>query len=408
MTIAIADAELPTIGVFSPEFQADPYPTYGVLRGRHWIAQCEMGFIVLGHRAMVDLLKDRRLIVPVEQLLAMLGVTEGPYHDWWVNHIQSLDFDRHARTRRLILPAFQPKSAEAGRDLMRETFTELLEPHLAGGQMEAVTALGDYSVRVLCRLIGADDSDVPRFAGWLDTLSQGYHMRPDLIPEFDKAMVNLWEYVSAIVLERMRSRVGRDDLMQAIVDAQEGGDRLSQDEVISLVIFLLEAGNDTTKYQLANLLHSFATHPDQWDRLVAEPALIPSAVDEGLRFRPAAATTARIAREEIEYDGLRIPEGSLLLMAIAAANRDPAVFTDPDVFDIARREDAHLTFVWGRHFCAGSHIAKAELAVALEILTQRIGRPQLTEAVTWRPPLGAWGPDRLHLTFDLPPRKGNG
>jgi cytochrome P450 len=231
----------------------------------------------------------------------------------------------------------------------------------------------------------------------VDTLGKGYDLNPALVPEFDAAMVGMWDYVSQMVSRRAAGG-GHDDLVQALISASEEGDRLSHDELITMIILLLGAGADTTKHQLANVVYALITR-DQWTGLREDRDLIPAAVEEGLRFQPTASAFPRAVIDDLDYRGLRIPAGSFLLMSASAAGRDPKVFAAPDEFDTRRTGGTHLAFGLGAHFCLGAHIARAEMQVGLDVLLTYLEDPRLDGPVTWSSPIGVWGPKTLPLSF---------
>jgi cytochrome P450 len=398
VTTAIGDAQLPVIEVFSSAFERDPYPVYEAARRQHWIARCELGYFVLAHDAVADLLKDSRLATAGAQVATMLGATEGPWGRWISTMLLNTDGERHARLRRLVNPAFTPRRADASRDMMRAVFTGLLEPHLRGGRLDLMTDVCDhYPVRVLCNMIGVEEVDVPRFAAWVDTLGKGYDLNPALVPELDAAMVGMWDYVSQMVSRRAAGG-GHNDLVQALISASEEGDRLSHDELITMIILLLGAGADTTKHQLANVVHALITR-DKWAGLREDRDLIPAAVEEGLRFQPTASAFPRAVVDDLDYRGLKIPAGSFLLMSASAAGRDAESFAAPDEFDTQRTGGTHLAFGLGAHFCLGANIARAEMQIGLDVLLNYLEEPGLDGPVTWSSPIGVWGPKTLPLSF---------
>ena len=195
---------------------------------------------------------------------------------------------------------------------------------------------------------------------------------------------------------------GATDLLQALIEASEDGDRLSRDELLNLVVTMLAGGADTTGGAFAQMIYTLLTRDGQWDRIVKDPTLVDRAVEEGLRYRPVASAVPRIALEDVEYGGVVIPEGSFLLIAIAAANRDPEAFPDPHEFEVARAEAKQLaTFGLGPHFCLGANIARVELQVALEGFLEKLVSPEISGEVQWKNPLGVWGPKTLPITYDV-------
>lgn len=427
MTSAVTEADLPSISVFSPEFQADPYAAYAQCRDRHWIAQCEFGFVVLRRDAVADLLRDPRAVTPGAMVAQMMGAVESPWGRWVSTILLSTDGEAHSRLRKLVSGPFSARRADAGRPMMRAELTALVEPLLPHGRMDLMhDVCHEFPIRVLCNLIGVESRDVPSFVDWVDTLGRGYDFDPSLVPQLDAALLSIWDYVAGLVerrplpiaqsgrlLERgpapiaaspqpveprLPPVVDGEDLVDALIAASVDGDRLSRDELLTMIVLLLGAGADTTKYQIGNLVFGLLCQPGQWAAVAADRSLIPAAVEESLRHRAAVGTTARLVTEDIDYGGLTIPSGSFLFLAIASAGHDDPV-PEPDRFDAQRHDHGHLAFGLGPHYCLGSHIARAELAVALDVLLDRLGDPRIDGPVTWNTPIGVGGPSSLPLRF---------
>jgi cytochrome P450 len=189
-----------------------------------------------------------------------------------------------------------------------------------------------------------------------------------------------------------------NDLLSALIAAEEGGNRLAEDEVVATVVFLFSAGHQTTRDLTGNALIGLLRHLDQRDLLVANPALLPEAVEECLRFDPSVVATARRAREDVSIRGRTIPAGERVLLSLSAANRDPDVFVDPDRFDIARPVKDHLTFGGGIHYCLGAALARVELQVIFGTLLRRYPRLRLADAaIRWRKTMMFRGPLALEV-----------
>jgi cytochrome P450 len=192
-----------------------------------------------------------------------------------------------------------------------------------------------------------------------------------------------------------------DDLISNLIRAEEDGDRLTHDELLMLVSAALTAGTDTTRNQLAAAVQVFCEHQDQWALLAARPELAAQAVEEVMRHTPIILGTPRIATEDVDLAGVTIPAGTLVMAITASANRDPAVYLDPDRFDITREHhDPMLTFGGGIHYCLGVHLAKAELTVALTALAMRMPNIRLTGPAPWKPLFGVSGPITLPVEFE--------
>jgi pimeloyl-[acyl-carrier protein] synthase len=208
---------------------------------------------------------------------------------------------------------------------------------------------------------------------------------PELWQEADAIAAQTYDQVAGYVAERSR-HLG-DDVLSGLITASEGDDRLTRDEIIGQVLNLHIAGFETTANLIANTVLTLLRNPDQLALLQASPALIGGAVEEGLRYEsPARTVMAAPAERDIELESVTIPAGDPVILVVAAANRDPAVFDDPGRFDIQRSPNPHIAFSSGYHFCLGAHLARLEAQIALGALIQRFPQMRLaTDEVQWRP-----------------------
>jgi cytochrome P450 len=306
----------------------------------------------------------------------------------------------HTRLRKLVSRAFVPSAAARHRPVMRELVDELVDTFAPKGQCEFVGDFADhYPVQVICEVLGVPRADHERFARWGDALT--YVLSLELgahLGEVQQASEALGEYVEALVEERRKEP--RDDLVSELVQASEGDDRLSNLELLSMIGGLLFAGYDTTRNQLGLAMFTFAQHPEQWALLADDPALVPKAVDEVMRLAGAVSGVPRVAKEDVEVDGWRVPEGTIVFMSVASANRDDRVYDQPEEFDITAPREAHLTFGSGPHFCLGANLARAEMEEALTVLAARLRNLRLDGEPSWRTGTGIAGPTSLPLAFD--------
>jgi cytochrome P450 len=192
-----------------------------------------------------------------------------------------------------------------------------------------------------------------------------------------------------------------DDLLSELIRAEDAGSRLSYEELLSMIAVLLVAGTDTTSNQLAAAVAVLAKHPFQWELIGAQPAFAAQAVAEVMRHSPVSFSVIRVASSDVELDGVVIAEGTFVVASTASANRDPAVYDDPDRFDVTRSgAPPMLTFGGGAHHCLGAHLARVELTEALALMAQRMPNVRLTGPAPWRPLLGITGPITVPIAFD--------
>ena len=398
---SVFDVDLPALPTMSPEYDADPHAFHRAALARGPIAMGALAPEALSYEAVHFVLRDRRFKMPSGLALEVQGVTSGPVWDRATKSILALDGDEHQRLRRLVVKAFMPRATERLRQTMVEVINDTLDQVTPTGRCDVVADVArNYPTAIVCELLGAPRSDVPLFAAWADDIFKilGFDVvndTPDIVRAFEQFDV----YIDAMVEER-RQRL-TDDLISDLIRAEEEGDRLSYEELRMLAGAILSAGTDTTRNQLAAAVETFAAHPDQWRLLAEHPELAPAAVEEAMRYSPAIFGTMRVAIEDVELCGVLIPAGTVVGVMTSAANRDPAVFADPDVFDIRRSGPAPmLTFGGGIHYCLGVHLAKAELAEALAIMARRMPELRQSGPAPWKPTFGISGPRVLPVEFE--------
>ena len=368
------DADLPLLTHDDPALAGDRFhEVVDDLASRSWLIRSDLGYLVLGREQGMALLKDRRLSFPSVELLELQGVTDGIVYDGTTRGLMAQSGQAHARLRRLVSAAFTPRQVERLRPRLREYLAGLWQQIAPAGRCEAVTALArPLPSMAIAELLGVP-ADAAQLAVWSGRLQAVFDMdMPAKRAEIEAAHLEVRDYVLDLVQER-RQRPG-EDLLSAFVHHEQDGDRLTEAEIVSLTSSVIAGGTDTTESQLAHGLRLFADHPDQWRQLGDDPALAERACQEVLRFEPIAPFTARLVREEVELDGIVFPVNTVLFVCAATANRDPKTYTNPDRFDImADRGGAQVvTFGFGAHFCAGSHLARAEIIEALTFLAPRM------------------------------------
>jgi cytochrome P450 len=369
------------------------------LASRSWLVRSDLGYLVLGREQGMALLKDRRLSFPAVELLELQGLSDGIIFDRTTKGMMAQTGPAHARLRRLVTAAFTPRQVERLGPRLRDYLAGLWQEIAPAGRCEAVTALArPLPSMAIAELLGVP-GDAALLARWSASLQAVFDMDMSRRAEIEAAYGEVREYVLELVAKR-RQQPG-EDLMSALVQHEHDGDRLDDDEIVTLAASVIAGGTDTTESQLAHGLRLFADHPEQWDRLGNDPALAQQACQEVLRFEPAVPFTARLVREELELDGIVFPVGTVLFVCAATANRDPRTYTDPGRFDImADRGNAQVvTFGFGAHFCAGASLARAEIIEALAFLAPRMrdlnpdGRP------TFGTPTGVYTMRSLPVRF---------
>ncbi|HSZ44324.1 MAG TPA: cytochrome P450 [Streptosporangiaceae bacterium] len=399
------DADLPFLAHDDPDFASERFhDVVEDLARRTWLVRSDLGYLVLGREQGMALLKDRRLSFPAVELLELQGLTDGIIHERTVKGLMTQSGPPHARLRRLVTGAFTPRQVERLRPRLREYLEGLWQDIAPAGRCDAVTALArPLPSMAIAELLGVP-GDAALLARWSASLQAVFDMDMDARrAEIEAAYEEVRNYTADLVARR-REQPG-DDLMSALVHYERDGDRLTDDEIYTLAASIISGGTDTTESQLAHGLRLFADHPEQWDLLGNDPALAERACQEVLRFEPIVPFTARLVREELEVEGIVFPAGTVLFVCAATANRDPQTYTDPGRFDItADRGGAQVvTFGFGAHFCAGSHLARAEIIEALTFLAPRMRDLRPDGEPSFGTPAGIYSMHRLPLRFTARP-----
>jgi cytochrome P450 len=315
-----------------------------------------------------------------------------------------MDPPDHTRLRRLVSKAFTAKVIAAMRPKVESVVDELFAAFQGDGQVDIVPRLAyPLPVRIITDMLGVPLADHDRFEQWSRTLVRGLDPMisfgdESILREIDQASRDLSDYFVDLIATR-RADLG-DDLLSQLVLAEEEGDQLTEEELVATCILLLVAGHETTANLIANGVLALLRHPDQLAALRADPDLIAAAVDETLRYDPPVQLTTRVVTQPTALGEFTVPEGGVLLMLLAAANRDPAVFEDPDRFDITRDARKHLSFAAGAHFCLGAPLAKLEASVALTAFAQRLTNPVLDEqSLRYRAHINLRGPEQMIVRF---------
>jgi cytochrome P450 len=401
--------DLGTVDPAGVDYWQDVHGTLAPLRERWPVVRSTAGdFEVLRYEHVEPLLRDTRLHQALHRMLANQGITSGPLFEWWQHIISALDPPEHTRIRSLIGRALSPKQIERVRPRIHEITHVLLDQHDASGA-DMVDVLDGICnalpLTVLCELLGISPEDQAVVEQWTVTVGLAFsaYLPPDLLARIETAIVDFDTFTSDLI-DRRRAEPS-DDLLSALVHAEEAGDRLSRVELQALVINLCFAGHDTTRSTLAIALHLLATHPDQLALLRADPELVPAAVEEVVRYEPIISGIPRIPTVDLEVAGVHVPAGSYVTLSVPSANRDPRQFRAPDRFDVTRRENRHLGFGLGIHHCVGANVARAELQEALGVVIARCPVIEsCVETPQWVPYAGARRYETLPMRLDVAPR----
>ena len=349
--------------------------------------------LVLRYDDVDRLTRDRRLAGVGLSLFDLMGIDDGPLRDWYGGIMFTNEGDTHNRLRALVSRAFTPRSVDALREDARSLSNDAIAAAREAGNGDLIELFGRIPIRVMCRLLGVPEADVAVFGDWADALSPTFgFMTPEQVADATSAITALLDYVRTLA-DRRRDDPG-DDLITALLAAEEDGERLSRDELVSMVANLIVGGHDTTASQLGCTLLTLLRHPDSLRQVREDPTLVASAAAETIRFEPSIAGIPRTTLEAIDIDDTAVPAGALLLLMTAAANREPAVWKDPDLLDVTRFTDPKspklLSFGAGPHYCLGAALARLTVEEAVRALAagpDMVPAFDLTD-VEWRSILG--------------------
>jgi cytochrome P450 len=286
------------------------------------------------------------------------------------------------------------------RPFIRAKAEQLADRIAAAGECEFVEDFGNpMPLAVMCRLLGVPAEDYDMFRVWTADLGLVFSMSlgGDIPARVEAAVTGLSGYADHLI--RQKEAEPADDLLSALVTARQAS-KVSADELRNLVVTLVFGGHDNVRHQFGNAMAAFAGHPGQWAALAANPGLAGQAADEVIRWCPSALSLFRFAAEDFVYQDLPIARDTFVMMGVPTAQRDPRVFPDGHTFDITiRRQELPLEFGGGPHYCLGAALAHAQLSESLPVLASKLTAPRIAGPVTWRLPIGIYGPDVLPLSF---------
>jgi cytochrome P450 len=392
--------DLPVIDLLSPEYESDPYGAFRAARQRSWLARAGAGYAVLTNA-------DARVIMRHPDFrvsFAYVDPSVSQYlHERSKKGLMGVDAATHRRLRGVAVRALRPRIMDSLRAPMRAIITSLLDQVACRGSCDIVKDLTDpYPAQVMMPILGVPPQDVPRIDKWAT----------DSVAIFDVARLRTqaaqieasgreFEAYTRSLIAQRRGDLGPDLISELIRVEQEEGDKLSESELVMLVMSLIPAALDTTRGQLGCTLEFLVKAPGQWAALVADPSLAPRAVEEGLRYAPAISGIMHEVQRDTSHHGFDFPAGSLVGVYPRAVNRDPAAFPDPDTFDISREPGSHYTFGFGPHACLGAQLARIEMAEVLGVLAERIATWELAGEVTHMPMSSNGNRTSLPVTFTV-------
>jgi cytochrome P450 len=386
----------------APGFVANPYPFLHRLREQDPVHRSPQGFWVLTRYDDVAAVQRNSRLFGAgnmrEYLRSRLG--DGAAFAYVSRRLNLMDPPAHTRLRSLVTRAFTARRVEAMRPHIQALADTLLAA-VDGTCMDVIAALAHpLPSLVICEMLGVPEADRPQMSIWTGDIQLVLApvSTPEQLAMGEKAAAEFMAYIRTLAKER-RGTLG-DDLLSALLVAEEDGGRLTDDELVATVLFLFSAGHSTTRDLIANGLLALLHHPDQWRRLVLDPALLPAAINECLRYDSPVTLFPRTALADTTIQDTPIAAGEPVFVSISAANRDPARFANPDTFDIDRPNNEHLAFGGGIHYCLGAGLARTEAEIIFSTLLRRYPHLELTEEPSeWRPTFSFRGPVALHVAW---------
>jgi cytochrome P450 len=369
-----------------PEFFLDPYPFYRALRANGPVQWSELGqtWEIFGHAEVSAALRDSRLAADRSTLFFAWMDPErraslAPLEEIHQGMMLFSDPPKHTRLRGLVNKAFTPRVVEALRTRIQAVVDDLLARVEPARSMDVIADLAaPLPVIVIAELLGVDPADRERLKHWSDAFAAfiGGQAGVENVPEWANAgIVAVGDYFREVIARR-RVEPG-EDLISALLAAEERGDVLSENELLATCVLVLIAGHETTTNLIGNGLLALLRHPDQRRLLADDPTLIRTAVEELLRYDSPVQLTSRLAVEPLDLGGHRIEAGRFVDVWLGPANRDPAQFKDPDSLDLRRADNRHVAFGYGPHFCVGAPLARLEGQIALTTLLDRFPTMEL-------------------------------
>ncbi|GAA3152796.1 cytochrome P450 [Streptomyces rameus] len=392
---------------WDPEFLADPYPAYAELRARGRVIRYDPTdqWLVPHHADVSALLRDRRLGRTYRHRFTHEDFGRSapppehePFHTLNDHGMLDLEPPDHTRIRRLVSKAFTPRTVERLEPYVRGLARELAGGLVRNGGGDLLADVAEpLPVAVIAEMLGIPQADRAQLRPWSADICGMYELNPsaDTAARAVRASQEFSEYLRRLIADRRKEP--RDDLMSGLIAAHDEGDRLTEQEMVSTAVLLLNAGHEATVNATVNGWWALFRRPDQLAALRADHSLVPSAVEELMRYDTPLQLFERWVLEDIEIDGTTIPRGSEIAMLFGSANHDPAVFADPGRLDLAREDNPHISFSAGIHYCIGAPLARMELAASMTALLEQAPTLALAAEPERKPGFVIRGPAALRV-----------
>jgi cytochrome P450 PksS len=397
------------LNIVSAEFKADPFPFFAVLRASEPVYRTTLPdktplWLLSRYDDVAALLRDERFKKNRRHALTKEQLRKLPWTPPMFRPLErnmlDLDPPDHTRLRSLVHKAFTPSLVEQMRSRTQAIADELLDRIVWTGEMDLIKDFAlPLPMTIITEILGVPRKDHDKFHKWSQAVVSLTSPSPTL-----RVLPSVWKFIRYLrQFFKLRRRDPKDDLVSALIKAEEAGDKLNEDELLAMVFLLLIAGHETTVNLIGNGTLALIENPNEMNKLLSEPSLVKPAVEELLRYTsPVFTTTERYAREDTTIHGVTIPQGEMTLGVIGSANRDETAFENPNELQITREPNRHLSFGQGIHFCLGAPLARMEAQIAFTTLLQRVPNLRLTKpssSLHWRPSIFLRGLAALPLKF---------
>jgi cytochrome P450 len=408
MTDLTVDPSLSLYQLLDPEVLADPYPLFRRLRETdpvHWDPFLH-AWIVTRYEDVVNvMMKCSADRTPAPQQLEAMGMLAElqPIAQVMVKQMLFLDAPAHTRLRALCATAFTPARVAALKEHIQDIADRLIDQALDSGKMDVIADFANpLPAIVTAELFGVPTADHQNLKDWSTDFAEmlgNFQHNPDRARGALKATENMVAYFQQAMRDQEKNPT--PGLVNSLMNAEVDGSRLSEEEIVANLIVTMVGGQETTTNLIGNGLVSLLKNRDQLELLKGDSSILPSAIEELLRYESPSQHTARLAPDDMMLGGKKIQRRQAVIAVFAAANRDPERFPDPDKLDLRRADNRHVAFAWGAHYCFGAPLARMEGQIAFETMLRRLPNIQLEpQELMWRENLGLRGLKSLFVTFD--------
>lgn len=393
-----------------PRFVTDPHPFLHRLRREdpvHWNPVLNV-WVLTAYAEVFKALHDDRLSSDMrhwdhyKQFFFRGGDPSGPVTQTFSKWMLQVDPPEHTRLRALATKTFTPRAVGRMRPYIDEMTHRLLDKVAGAGEMDLVNELAyPLPIAVVASMLGVPEEDHEKMKAWTEGMLPSFapSMSAEALDNSNEAVTAFRDYFCNLV--KKRSQEPRDDLLSALIAVYEAGDRLSEDELLSTCILLMFAGHISTTQLISDTILWLANNPEQLEMLKLDPGLIEGAIEESLRYTSPTQMVYRVALEDMEIGGKSVKKNQLVILSLAAANRDPAQFSDPDRFDIIRENNRHIALGHGTHYCMGAALGRLEGEVAVGVIVNRLPNIRVDhDSITREPNIIFRSLKSMRITFD--------